>query len=69
MFFIVKNLIEKNCNKFELFLGENLGSMYVDILKVRQILMNLLGNVVKFIEDGVIIFSVEKVKNNKQKNN
>lgn len=38
--------------------------MYVDMLKVKQVLINLLSNVVKFIEDGIIIFSVEKVKNN-----
>lgn len=35
MFSIVKNIIEKNCNKFELVLGENFGSMYVDMLKVK----------------------------------
>lgn len=69
MFSTAKNLTEKNRNKFELLLGENLGSMYADIPKVRQILMNLLGNAAKFTEDGVITLSAEKVKNNKQKNN
>ena len=68
MFSTAKNLTEKNRNKFELLLGENLGSMYADIPKVRQILMNLLGNAAKFTEDGVITLSAEKVKNNKQKN-
>ena len=69
MFSTAKNLTEKNRNKFELLLGENLGSMYADISKVRLILMNLLGIAAKFTEDGVITLSAEKVKNNKQKNN
>ena len=69
LFGTAKNLIEKNRNKFELVLGENLGYMYADMPKVRQVLINLLGNAAKFTEDGVITLSVEKVKNKKQKNN
>ncbi|MGD1698734.1 ATP-binding protein [Dapis sp. BLCC M229] len=63
-----KNLTEKNRNKFKLVLGKNLGNMYADMPKVRQVLINLLGNAAKFTADGVITLSVEKVKNSKSKN-
>ena len=63
-----KNLIEKNRNTFKLDIGKNLGDMYADMPKVRQVLINLLGNAAKFTEDGVITLSVKKVKNKKLKN-
>ncbi|MEM1170941.1 MAG: ATP-binding protein [Cyanobacteria bacterium P01_H01_bin.35] len=63
-----KNLTEKKGNKFQLVLGKDLGNMYADMPKVRQVLINLLGNAAKFTEDGVITLKVEKVKKRKPKN-
>ncbi|MDY7008311.1 MAG: ATP-binding protein [Cyanobacteriota bacterium] len=63
-----KNLTEKNRNTFKLVLGENLGTMYADMPKVRQVLINLLGNAAKFTQDGLITLSVERVNKKKAKN-
>ncbi|MEB3341749.1 MAG: ATP-binding protein [Okeania sp.] len=64
-----QNLIEKNSNKFELVLGENLGDIYADMPKVRQVLINLLGNAAKFTQNGLVTLSVEKVKNKRVRSN
>ncbi|MGK7921135.1 MAG: ATP-binding protein [Trichodesmium sp.] len=63
-----KNLTEKKRNKFKLVLGENLGTMYADVWKVKQVLRNLLSNAAKFTKDGEITLSVEKVKNRELNN-
>lgn len=64
-----KNLTEKNRNTLKLVLGKNLGTMYADMPKVRQVLLNLLSNSAKFTENGVITVSVERVRNKKLKKN
>ncbi|MDJ0555702.1 MAG: HAMP domain-containing sensor histidine kinase [Microcoleaceae cyanobacterium MO_207.B10] len=63
-----KNLAEKNRNTLKLVLGENLGSMYADMPKVRQVLLNLLSNAAKFTENGTITLTVERLNNKKLKN-
>ena len=57
-----KPLAEKNRNALAVELGENLGNMYADLPKIRQILLNLLGNATKFTENGTITLSVNRVK-------
>ncbi len=58
----VKPLIDKNFNKFEVDCGSDLGMMYADITKTRQILLNLLSNAAKFTEHGTISLCIERVK-------
>jgi PAS domain S-box-containing protein len=55
-------LVEKNFNKFEVNCAKDLGMMYADITKTRQILLNLLSNAAKFTEGGTITLSIERVK-------
>ncbi|MEG4032069.1 MULTISPECIES: PAS domain S-box protein [unclassified Microcoleus] len=58
----VKPLVDKNSNKFEVDCGSDLGMMYADITKTRQILLNLLSNAAKFTEGGTITLCIERVK-------
>lgn len=51
----VHPLIEKNRNKLTLEIAPELGSMYADVTKVRQILLNLLSNASKFTREGEIV--------------
>ena len=50
-------LIENNGNKLIPALETGLGSMYSDVTKVRQMLLNLLSNAAKFTKDGSIKLS------------
>ena len=58
----VKPLVDKNSNKFEVDVADDLGMMYADITKTRQILLNLLSNAAKFTEHGTITLCIERVK-------
>jgi len=51
---MVQPLIAKNANILSISRPDDLGSMYADITKVRQILFNLLSNACKFTELGTI---------------
>jgi ammonium transporter len=50
-------MVEKNHNTLELNIAEDLDTMNADITKIRQALLNLLGNAAKFTESGTITFS------------
>jgi PAS domain S-box-containing protein len=63
----VESLVEKNSNKFEVDCANNLGVMYADITKTRQILLNLLSNAAKFTKNGTIKISIERVTNKSSK--
>ena len=50
----VTSLIEKKNNRLVIEVAPDLGSMRSDVTKVRQVLLNLLGNAAKFTEGGTI---------------
>ncbi|MFS8119938.1 MAG: ATP-binding protein [Microcoleus sp.] len=62
-----QTLVEKKGNALALKTKGELGTMYADQPKVRQILLNLLSNAAKFTEKGVITIEVERIKNEKVK--
>jgi signal transduction histidine kinase/ActR/RegA family two-component response regulator len=56
-------LIEQNCNTTEVDLPDDLGVMHSDSTKIRQILLNLLGNAGKFTENGHITVRATRASN------
>ncbi len=56
----IQLLVEKNGNNLEIDCAEDIGLMYSDLTKVRQILFNLLSNAAKFTERGSIRLAVER---------
>jgi len=53
-------LVENNGNLLQLHCAADLGMMYADMTKVRQILLNVLSNAAKFTEQGVITVHVTR---------
>jgi PAS domain S-box-containing protein len=53
-------LITKNENKLETDFPDDLGTVRVDLTKLRQALFNLLSNAAKFTEGGVVTLAAEK---------
>jgi signal transduction histidine kinase len=56
----VQPLVAKNGNTLQVRLADDLGTMYSDLTKVRQTLLNLLSNAAKFTEQGEILLSVAR---------
>lgn len=57
---VLKPLVEKNSNKVETVMPENIGTMVSDRTKVKQALMNIVGNACKFTDKGTIVITVER---------
>uniref|UniRef100_A0A8J7DGV2 Circadian input-output histidine kinase CikA n=1 Tax=Desmonostoc muscorum LEGE 12446 TaxID=1828758 RepID=A0A8J7DGV2_DESMC len=58
----VKSTIEKNANVLEVNFDEQLGTMYADQTRMRQVLLNLLSNAGKFTTNGKVILTVKREK-------
>ncbi len=58
----VKPVVEKNNNALTLECEGNPGRMIADPVKVRQILVNILGNAAKFTENGTICLQARRVQ-------
>jgi signal transduction histidine kinase len=55
----VRPLLHKNNNTLSVTCGDTVGMMRADLMKTRQILVNLLGNACKFTRDGAISLEVD----------
>jgi CheY-like chemotaxis protein/nitrogen-specific signal transduction histidine kinase len=53
-------VINKNSNTLKINLEKDLGSISVDITRLRQVLFNLLSNACKFTEKGDITFTIAR---------
>ena len=56
----VKPSVEKNGNILQIESDRDLGSMYADQTRMRQVLLNLLSNAAKFTTNGKISLTVKK---------
>jgi PAS domain S-box-containing protein len=57
----VGSLMEKKQNRFAVDLPDDLGSMHSDVVKIRQVLINLLSNAAKFTEAGEIRLTARRL--------
>jgi CheY-like chemotaxis protein len=57
---MVRPLVEKNGNTLEVSIDEDIGTMHADLTRVKQILLNLLGNASKFTSKGVVALTATR---------
>jgi signal transduction histidine kinase len=56
----VQGLIDQNDNELVVQCDSTITTMYADMLRVRQVLLNMLSNAAKFTRQGVITLSIER---------
>ena len=64
----IKPLMDKNRNTLQILSSDNIGAMHGDLMKVRQVILNLLSNAAKFSANGTIVVSVERITSQELKN-
>jgi signal transduction histidine kinase/DNA-binding response OmpR family regulator len=60
----VRPMIERNGNRIETYLEPDLGWLDTDLIKARQVVLNLLSNAAKFTERGAIALSARRATRN-----
>lgn len=60
----IKPAIEKNSNQLIVNCDQELGTIYADQIRIRQILLNLLSNAAKFTNNGEITLTVKVDRTN-----
>lgn len=56
----IRPLATKSNNELVVTYGENVGTMYADVTKVRQVLFNLLSNASKFTQNGQVRLAIQR---------
>jgi signal transduction histidine kinase len=56
----IRPLAERNANRLEVHYADDIGTLYIDQMRLRQVLLNLLSNAVKFTEHGTITLTATR---------